>query len=152
MLLSLIVTSISAHGKDGYGGHTGGEVNLEKAARLAMENVDRFRQIHGGTGGEGRRGDVIGGRGGTGQGPKFSHQLLSIDGKGLPPLSVAEFCQEYQLSDKIHQLLDGQRFETVGPLFQLTDTDLKDAGFKVGHIAELERALNDFASKNGGAK
>ncbi|KAJ6540424.1 hypothetical protein B0H19DRAFT_1313086 [Mycena capillaripes] len=139
-------------GKGGEGGYTGGEGGLGEAAQLAMENVDRFRRIHGGTGGEGGASDNIGGRGGAGQGPRFSHQLLSIDGKGLPPLSVAEFCQEYQLSDKIHQLLDNQGFETVGALFKLTDTDLKDAGFKIGHIAELRRALDDFASKDSAAK
>ncbi|KAJ6540420.1 hypothetical protein B0H19DRAFT_1077828 [Mycena capillaripes] len=60
--------------KGGKGGHTGDE--------------------GGGTGGEDGAGDKIGGRGGTGLGPRFSHQLLSIDGKDLPPLSVAEFCQE----------------------------------------------------------
>ena len=106
----------------------------------------------GGTGGEGGAGDVIGGRGGTGQGPKFSHQLLSIDGTGLPPLTMAEFCQEYKLSDKIHKLLDDQGFETVGALLKITDADLENAGFKVGHIAELKRALSNFASKNGSLK
>ncbi|KAJ6587899.1 hypothetical protein B0H19DRAFT_1097361 [Mycena capillaripes] len=117
-----------------------------------MESVNRFRRIHGGTGGEGGPSDIIGGRGGTGQGTRFSHQLLCIDGKDLPRLSLAEFCQEYKLSDKIHQLLDDQGFETVGALLEVTDTDLKDIGFKIGHIAELKRALNDFASKNGNAK
>ncbi|KAJ6587894.1 hypothetical protein B0H19DRAFT_1057194 [Mycena capillaripes] len=105
-------------GKGGYGGHTGGQGGLEKAARLAIKIVDRFRQIHGGTGGEGRLGDVIGGRGETDQGPKLSPQLLSVDEKDLPPLSVAEFFQEYKLSDKIYKLLDGQGFETVGALFR----------------------------------
>ncbi|KAJ6540304.1 hypothetical protein B0H19DRAFT_1268906 [Mycena capillaripes] len=139
-------------GKGGYGGHIGGEGGLGEAAQLAMENVDRFRRIHGGTGGEGGPSDMIGGRGGIGQGPRLSHQLLSIDGKGLPPLSVAEFCKEYNLSDKIHKLLDDQGFETVGALLKLTDTGLKDAGFKIGHIAELRRAVNNFASKDGSAK
>ncbi|KAJ7364554.1 hypothetical protein DFH08DRAFT_839528 [Mycena albidolilacea] len=138
-------------GKGGEGGHIGGEGGLGEAAQLAMENADRFRRIHGGTGGEGGPGDVVGGRGGTGQGPRFSHQLITIDGKGLPPLSVAEFCQEYKLSDKIHKLLDDQGFETVGAFPKLTDTDLKDAGFKIGHIAELRRALDNFA-EDGGAK
>jgi hypothetical protein len=108
--------------------------------------------VLGGTGGEGGASDMTGGRGGTGQGPKFSHQLLSIEGNGLPPLTMAEFCQEYQLSDKIHKLLDDHGFETVGALLKLTDTNLENAGFKVGHIAELKRALNNFASKNGSAK
>jgi hypothetical protein len=34
-------------GKGGKGGHTGGEGGLGEAAQLAMENVDRFRRIHG---------------------------------------------------------------------------------------------------------
>ncbi|KAJ7776512.1 hypothetical protein DFH07DRAFT_766708 [Mycena maculata] len=138
-------------GKGGKGGQTGGEGGLGEAAQLAIENVDRFHRIRGGTGGEGGGGDVIGGRGGTGQGPKFGHQLLSIDGNGLPLLTMAEFCREYKLSDKIHKLLDGQGFETVGALLKLTDTDLENAGFKVGHIAELKRALDNFAAKNGSA-
>ncbi|KAJ6587920.1 hypothetical protein B0H19DRAFT_195986 [Mycena capillaripes] len=139
-------------GKGGFGGQAGGEGGLGEAAQLALENVDRFRRIHGGIGGEGGQSDIIGGRGGPGQGPRFSQKLLSIDGTGLPSLSVAEFCQEYQLSDKIHQLLDDQGFETVGALFKLTDTDLKNTGFKIGHTAELRRALDDFASKEGGTK
>ncbi|KAJ7254486.1 hypothetical protein C8J57DRAFT_1347039 [Mycena rebaudengoi] len=139
-------------GKGGSGGHTGGEGGLGEAAQLAIENVDRFRRIHGGTGGEGGPGDMIGGRGGTGQGPKFSHQLLSVDVKGLPLLAMSEFCREYKLSDNIHKLLDDQGFETVGALFRLTDTDLKDAGFKIGHVAEVRRALNHFARNNGSAK
>ncbi|KAJ7785430.1 hypothetical protein B0H14DRAFT_2958674 [Mycena olivaceomarginata] len=137
-------------GEGGEGGHTGGGSGLEEAAQLAMENVDRFRRVHGGTGGEDGPGDVVGGRGGTGRGPRFSHQLIRIDGKGLPPLSVAEFCQEYKLTDKIHKLLDDQGFETVGALPKITGTDLKDAGFKIGHIAELRRALDDFAEDGGG--
>jgi hypothetical protein len=108
--------------------------------------------VLGGTGGEGGAGDVVGGRGGIGKGPKFSHQMLSIDGTGLPPLTMAEFCQEYKLSDRIHKLLDDHGFETVGSLLKITDTDLANAGFKIGHIAELKRALNSFASKNGGVK
>ncbi|KAF8174603.1 hypothetical protein K438DRAFT_1980068 [Mycena galopus ATCC 62051] len=139
-------------GKGGSGGQTGGAGGLGEAAQLAIENVDRFRRIHGGTGGEGGAGGMIGGRGGTGQGPKFSHQLLSMDGKDLPPLTVADFCQEYKLSDKIHKLLDDQGFETVGALFKLTDTDLENNGFKIGHIAELQRALNRFATNNGTTK
>ncbi|KAJ7735879.1 hypothetical protein DFH07DRAFT_779898 [Mycena maculata] len=138
--------------KGGYGGRTGGDGGLGEAAQLAIEEVGRFRQIRGGTGGEGGPGDIVGGHGGTGQGPKFGKQLLSIGGKDLPALSMVEFCQEYKLSDKIHRLLDDQGFETVGALFKLTDTDLTNAGFKIGHTAELRRALDDFASGNGRAK
>jgi hypothetical protein len=65
---------------------------------------------------------------------------------------VAEFCRDYKLSDKIHKLLDDGGFETVGALFEVTDTDLKEAGFKIGHISELQRALKNFASKDGSAK
>ncbi|KAJ6587890.1 hypothetical protein B0H19DRAFT_1057191 [Mycena capillaripes] len=150
--LRLEAKSGSTDGKASHGGRTCGEGSLKKAAQLAMDNVDRFRGIHGGTGCQGGSGDTIGTRGGTGQGPRLSRELVSIDGKGLPPLLVAEFCQEYKLSGEIHNLLDEHGFETAGALFKLSDTDLKNAGFKIGHIAELRRALDDLASKDGGAK
>ncbi|KAF7377894.1 hypothetical protein MSAN_00213100 [Mycena sanguinolenta] len=139
-------------GKGGQGGHIGGEGGLGEAAQLTIESAAHFRRIRGGTGGEGGAGDMIGGRGGTGQGPRFSRQLLVANGNVLPPLTMAEFCEEYKISDRIHKLLEDQGFGTVGALSELTDTELENTGFKVGHIAELKRALNNLASKRGSAK
>ncbi|KAJ7814820.1 hypothetical protein B0H14DRAFT_2603865 [Mycena olivaceomarginata] len=130
-------------GKGGYGGHTGGEGGLGEAAQLAIES---------GIGGEGGSGNVKGGPGGTGQGPRISHPLLAIDGNGLPPLTLAKFCQEYTLGGNLQKLLQDQGFEMVGGLLEANDTAFENTGFKFGHIAELKRALNDFVSKNGSAK
>lgn len=61
-------------------------------------------------------------------------------------MTVKEFCQKYRLGHKIYQLLDDEGFEMAGALFMLKRQDLENAKWKMGHIAELERALNEFAS------
>ncbi|KAJ7450597.1 hypothetical protein FB451DRAFT_719812 [Mycena latifolia] len=66
---------------------------------------------------------------------------------GVPLSSVAEFCQITSLSDHIRDLLDECGFSTSDALFEAVESDLEKAGFKFGHIAELRRALNEFAAR-----
>jgi hypothetical protein len=104
----------------------------------------------GGTGGDGGEGGSQGGDGGIGQGVKFGAKLVVVRGGAvaLPTLPLAEFCQEYRLSDKIRNLLDEQGFETAGSLFEVSDISLLEDGFKKGQIAEMKRALNQFLCKH----
>lgn len=66
----------------------------------------------------------------------------------LPTLPLAEFCQEYRLSEKIRNLLDEQGFETAGSLLEVSDISLLEDGFKKGQIAEMKRALTQFLHKH----
>ncbi|KAJ6542774.1 hypothetical protein B0H19DRAFT_309074 [Mycena capillaripes] len=148
------MTSLSG-GRGGSGGksdNTGGGGGLGERPQLSVEDVRRFREITGGIGGDGGEGVVLGGTGGRGEGPIFSQQLVSMDGWTIqvPRLTVAEFCQQYKLSDKIYQLLTDEGFEMAGSLLEISDITLKEAKFKAGQIAELKRALKEFLFKNQG--
>lgn len=85
--------------------------------------------------------------------PRFSKQLVSMDGRTIqvPQLAVADFCNQYGLSQKIHDLLTEEGYETAGALLEVSDVTLKDANFKSGQIAELKRALKEFLFTNQGA-
>lgn len=81
--------------------------------------------------------------GGTGGGQK-----ISVDGKiiTVPTLHVAEFCQQYRLSDDIRELLENEKFETAGAILEVAEGNLEKAGFRQGQIAEVKRALREFLS------
>jgi hypothetical protein len=85
-----------------------------------------------------------------GQGQKFGNKLALVRGRAgaLPTLPLAEFCQEYRLSEKIRNLLDEQGFETAGSLLEVSDISLLEDGFKKGQIAEMKRALSQFLRKH----
>ncbi|KAJ7499609.1 hypothetical protein FB451DRAFT_41510 [Mycena latifolia] len=138
-------------GKGGKGGSIGGEGGLGEGAHIPIEEVHRFRLIYGGIGGDGGEGGIRGGNGGIGQGQKFGTRLVSVHGStcDVPTLTVAEFCQECCLSDKIRNLLDKAGFETAGALLEVSDVSLLEDGFKRGQIAEMKRALKEFLSKHG---
>ncbi|KAF8150277.1 kinase-like domain-containing protein [Mycena galopus ATCC 62051] len=74
--------------------------------------------------------------------------LLGIEGQTpcVPNISVLDFCLQYRVSDKIRQLLDEEGFETAGSLLEMSDMSLKEAGFRVGQIAELKRALKELVT------
>ncbi|KAF7331196.1 Kinase-like protein [Mycena sanguinolenta] len=113
-------------------------------------HVQHFREINGGIGGEGGDGDIEGGPGGVGQGPKVLHGLLLAEAEGVHA-PIKQFCQENGLSHKIHHLLEEYGFETAGAILEVPAADLKDAGFKPGQIAELTRALKGLLRKSQGA-
>jgi hypothetical protein len=65
-------------------------------------------------------------------------------GVRVPTLTVAEFCQKYHFGDKIRNLLDQQGFETAGAILEVSEMSLLEVGFKIGHIAEMKRALRQL--------
>ncbi|KAJ6592195.1 hypothetical protein DFH09DRAFT_1136837 [Mycena vulgaris] len=97
-------------------------------------------------------GGDIGGRGGIGQGLRFGKPLASMEEqlKAKVPrlrLDTEGFCQTYSLGDEICELLKNSGFETAGALLEVSDTTLKKAKFKLGHVAELKWALKKMVSK-----
>ncbi|KAF7331201.1 hypothetical protein MSAN_02438800 [Mycena sanguinolenta] len=132
--------------KGGRGGNGGSSGNIGGAGGPC--------EIHGGIGGTGGMGGIEGGVGGVGQGATISIGLLSVEERmlsrpsRLPVLSVGEFCQEYHLSGNIRSLLDKCGFEAAEAIFEVSDADLKVAGFKSGQIAEVRRALQVFIYKS----
>ncbi|KAF7373286.1 hypothetical protein MSAN_00537600 [Mycena sanguinolenta] len=141
-------------GNGGSSGNIGGAGGLGEGAHLSTDHVWFFSEIHGGIGGTGGMGGIEGGVGGVGQGATISIGLLSVEERmlsrpsRLPVLSVGEFCQEYHLSGNIRSLLDKCGFETAEAIFEVSDADLKVAGFKSGQIAEVRRALQVFIYKS----
>ncbi|KAF8187049.1 hypothetical protein K438DRAFT_1835550 [Mycena galopus ATCC 62051] len=86
----------------------------------------------------------LGGVGGTGLGPSFSSAPLSIDLSSrnqIPQLETDKFCEEYHLGDDMRKLFDEYGFDTINSLFVVNEAQLKELGFKVGHIAELRWAV-----------
>ncbi|KAF7331198.1 hypothetical protein MSAN_02438500 [Mycena sanguinolenta] len=141
-------------GNGGSGDRIGGAGGLGEGVHLSPDHVWFFSEIHGGIGGTGGKGGIEGGVGGVGQGATISMGLLSVEARmlsrwtRLPDLSVGHFCQEYHLSGKIRNLLHEYGFETAGAIFEVSDLDLKVAGFKSGQIAELRRALQVLMYKS----
>jgi hypothetical protein len=94
----------------------------------------------------------IGGRGGKGEGFRVPRLLIYIKPgsedniQGLE-MKTRNFCKQHCLGKDIYDLLQNQGFETPGALLHVSDTTLRRAGFRVGHIAELTRALRKIVGK-----
>ncbi|KAJ6542770.1 hypothetical protein B0H19DRAFT_1076819 [Mycena capillaripes] len=153
-------------GKGGAGGKSalkGGDGGLGEGPQLAGEHAHLFGEIisklfslmrgglysqfhQGGLGGLGGEGGIEGGLDRKSQGPKVSKQLVSLNGRTthVPKLTVAEFCQELKLSEKIYKLLTEEEFETAGALLEVSDITLAEANFESRQIVELKRALKEF--------
>ncbi|KAJ7267040.1 hypothetical protein B0H12DRAFT_1257770 [Mycena haematopus] len=91
----------------------------------------------------------VGGAGGVGLGPSFSTNPVAIDSASIfqiPELDTIAFCEEHQLGDEICALLDDNGFDTINSyLLVEEEAQLKELGFKVGHIAELRWAVKKLA-------
>ncbi|KAJ7214242.1 hypothetical protein B0H12DRAFT_1079207 [Mycena haematopus] len=72
-----------------------------------------------------------------------------IGGTDATEWTIHQFCRQYRLSDKIRNLLDEEGFETVEDLLYVSGDDLKKAGFKLGQIAGLKRALEQMSKVTG---
>ncbi|KAJ7614936.1 hypothetical protein FB45DRAFT_873803 [Roridomyces roridus] len=134
-------------GKGGASDDIGGEGGFGQGTRLPIEDVNEFKRVLGGTGGEGGFGPNKGGFGGMGQATQFGGRLLpafASGGKGLPNLPLVEFCHTYDLDEDILERLREQGFKMSAALYGLKDDDLMGVGFKVGHVAEVKRALREF--------
>ncbi|KAJ7450017.1 hypothetical protein B0H11DRAFT_1928400 [Mycena galericulata] len=95
----------------------------------------------------------IGGGGGTGQGLKFPKPLTWLNDTSkasFPAMTIVAFCEEYQLGEEIQRRLENNGFDEADDLLHADEFDLKDAGFKVGHIAELKWALKKIALESLG--
>ncbi|KAJ6476324.1 hypothetical protein C8R45DRAFT_1009619 [Mycena sanguinolenta] len=151
---SLPILNGGTGGSGGGSQNKGGAGGRGEGARISIDLVRLFYAINGGCGGTGGPGGEEGGMGGVGQGPTILVGLLSEEGRKLsrsdrlPILSLDDFCQKYHLSGKIRSLLDEYGFETPGAIFEASHTDLGVAGWKLGQIAELRRALQVFVYKS----
>jgi hypothetical protein len=54
---------------------------------------------------------------------------------------------DFAISDGLRQLLQNEGFVTVEGLFEVTEDDLLNVGFKLGHIATLKQKLRAFLRK-----
>ncbi|KAJ6511823.1 hypothetical protein DFH09DRAFT_1288384 [Mycena vulgaris] len=130
-------------------GGEGGEGRAPEILRRDINGALTNRDIHGGHGGVGGYGRKIGGKGGVGRAPKIVQPVHSSDKvEMLPHLEVPEFCKEYRISNKIRSLIEEAGFETAASLCEVAVDTLTGLGFKVGQIAELQRALKQFSLKN----
>ncbi|KAJ6537358.1 hypothetical protein DFH09DRAFT_1178043 [Mycena vulgaris] len=131
-------------------GGEGGEGQAPEIFRRDINGALANRNIRGGHGGVGGYGDKIGGKGGVGRRPKIVQPVHSSDKiEMLPHLEVPEFCKEYRISNKIRSLIEEAGFETAASLCEVTVDTLTGLGFKMGQIAEVQRALRQFSLKNG---
>ncbi|KAJ7436841.1 hypothetical protein FB451DRAFT_186608 [Mycena latifolia] len=129
-------------GDDGHGS----ELTMSQLAGLLAKG-----DVHGGRGRNGGQGEKEGGTGGAGCANKLASPIWSGGNTdGLSVLTVAQFCEDNQLNGEICTLLEGCGFRTSEDLFKALDGDLEKAGFKLGHIAELKRALRQFVVKHTG--
>ncbi|KAJ6511828.1 hypothetical protein DFH09DRAFT_1197630 [Mycena vulgaris] len=133
----------------GVGGE-GGEGKAPEILRRDINGALANRDIHGGHGGSGGNGGKFGGKGGVGYAPRIVQPVHSSDKvEMLPHLEVPEFCKEYRISNKIRSLIEEAGFETAASLCEVTVDNLTGLGFKMGQIAEVQRALRQFSLKNG---
>jgi hypothetical protein len=106
----------------------------------------RLSSFPGGKGGKGGDGGLDGAGGGTGGGVRLSKRLVSM-GKEARYRAPSSPLTHLDLDYDFLHLLYEEGFVTVGGLLEVYDYDLEDAGFKVGHIARLRRALTKFLAK-----
>ncbi|KAK7007865.1 hypothetical protein R3P38DRAFT_1621920 [Favolaschia claudopus] len=72
--------------------------------------------------------------------------FVSVNGKPfyVPAMTVAEFCQTYDLGENIRNRLEDEEFRTAGSLLEVSEATLQTAGFKSGQIADIKKALKEF--------
>jgi hypothetical protein len=77
-------------------------------------------------------------------------QLVCVHGKTVevPSVTVARFCRDFRLNDKIRDILNEAGFQTIGGLLEMSDAALEEIGLKTGHIAEIKRAAKEFLVNN----
>ncbi|KAJ7470220.1 hypothetical protein B0H11DRAFT_2041896 [Mycena galericulata] len=90
----------------------------------------------------------VGGRGGIGQSLRFGKSLASIpdDSRVKVPelrMKVDDFCRRYCLGDETSGRLREAGFDRAHDLLEVTDTALSEAGFLLGHIAELSCTMKN---------
>ncbi|KAF8169190.1 hypothetical protein K438DRAFT_1983501 [Mycena galopus ATCC 62051] len=133
-------------GKGGLGGDRKSSWTINRVSKTSMHKLTFFKGGKGGDGGECNHTVQhygIGGDGGVGQGPVFERALdYKLAPLADPPMAMELFCTTHSLKEDIKDLLVDQGFATAGDLYEITGTELEDAGFKPGHIAGLKKALS----------
>ncbi|KAJ7450010.1 hypothetical protein B0H11DRAFT_1928391 [Mycena galericulata] len=134
----------------------GGSTEAPPGAEMCANTVSRKGNLMASGGCEGGEGVAdplkkkiyeawgIGGDGGIGQGVKLPKPLISLDDvskASFPAMENTKFCNEYKLGGQIQGLLENNGFDTIDGLLYMDEKDLTDAGFQLGHIAELKWAL-----------
>ncbi|KAJ6479088.1 hypothetical protein C8R45DRAFT_1006574 [Mycena sanguinolenta] len=93
-----------------------------------------------------------GGKGGIGEGTNVGERLVFIR-KGRKTAvhgldaKINEFCHHYCLGEEIARLLQTHHFNSPASLLHVTNAELLEAGFRIGHVAELKRALRQMVGK-----
>ncbi|KAF7358597.1 hypothetical protein MSAN_01198200 [Mycena sanguinolenta] len=121
-----------------------------------------FPRIHVGEKGSGHDNESrTGGEGGMGQGFKAAELLVSIREGGRTAVRDLDmkmdiFCHYYGLGQELAGLLQTHHFKSPASLLHVTNVELLEDGFKIGHVAELKRALRQMVGKEldegGGCK
>ncbi|KAJ7875269.1 hypothetical protein B0H14DRAFT_2568762 [Mycena olivaceomarginata] len=141
-------------GKGGQGGSSlqkGGGGGLGEGPQISAAEAQRYREINGGVGGQGGEGGAEGGMGGVSQGPRFAKMLVMMDGKAaarVPHLTIAKFCQQFQLSNKIWRLLE-ERFETGGGAVGRGRCNAEESGAQGGGGVASRIGEADCGGKEG---
>ncbi|KAF7342961.1 hypothetical protein MVEN_01726200 [Mycena venus] len=145
-------------GGGAYGTRVGGTGGDGMGARLPIEAVGNFKLIQGGTGGLGGPGGVQGGLGGIGHATEFPKPLCPIDTKTRLRVKNLRLdnkndlkAKKFRIDDELQRLLVEYGFMTVGGLFHVSDSDLRNIEdtcgkkpFMIGDIAALRGALSGF--------
>jgi hypothetical protein len=71
--------------------------------------------------------------------------LLRSDLKPGERLTIVDFCSHYSLDSSICNRLVENGFSTSSALRRVAVSDLKDMGFKMGEVAELQEAVEMWA-------
>ncbi|KAJ7721272.1 hypothetical protein B0H16DRAFT_1791586 [Mycena metata] len=144
----------------GFGGHggaagvTGGRGGEGKGPRLTPETALSYEgNIVGGFGGTGGWGVYTGGIGGVGERLDLTLQpLFAGDADDVEETAVdmplEEFCQAYKIGQDLLARLKQEGFTSAGAFLEITNGQLEDKGFGLGHIAELKRALRQYGARN----
>jgi len=104
----------------------------------------------GGTGGDGG-GGTIGGDGGDGGRAIIKGDEETLLSKSRLPgsnLTIHEFGDKYFLNESLIKRLSDSGYDTAGSLRFATIMDLKEEGFKQGHINQVRHALDLWSPKS----
>jgi hypothetical protein len=103
----------------------------------------------GGTGGEGGVGSIGGDAGDGGKAILKGDEetLLSKSRSAGSHMTISEFGAKFGLSENIVKMLSDSGYDTAGSLRFATAKELKEEGFKQGHINQLKHALDMWSPK-----
>jgi len=109
-------------------------------------SIDEFS---GGTGGGGGDGTIAGegGDGGKAIVKGDEETLLSKSRRPGSNMTISEFGAKFSLSENIVNKLSDSGYDTAGSLRFATIMDLKEDGFKQGHINQLKHAIDIWSPK-----